>query len=284
MSTYTHRYVEVLREKIDGYRWKFEKLPDPETVVGKVYKINEHNLPEGIHRYYESVKETNDTPARWVGKDRVDSVWTPIRWYFEKSDIDQGENPYEEQWEAKRNDFRAEDKFGRKLHLQEGLMWCNNGGHIRDDYVGRGWGDTVFQERGFPDGVSDAVKKDIEDDYHYGVTYVTLSEWEKLYDKEYEKFVSEVKKRFRDEKLDEVLERLNILLYDKTLDKKYAAKKKTKEDDDLMWEDSVDYMFEEELWRLYNIRMEIDRCEFIVEELGNCYEGGDKVRIIYYLA
>ena len=142
----------------------------------------------------------------------------------------------------------------------------------------------MFQDRGLPDDVSELVKKDIESDYHYGMTYVLLSEWESLFEKEQEKFVSEVKKRFRDEKLDLVLERVNALLYAQTGAKQYAPKKKKKEDEELDWEESVDYMFEEEIWRLYLIRMEIDRCEFITEYLADVMVSSDKIRIIYYLA
>ena len=283
MSTYTHRYVEIQREMIDGIRWKFEKLPDPETVVGKIYKISEYNLPEGIHRYYKSEKN-GEGKAEWVPLNSVEKKWFPVRWYFEKSGIDQGENTYEEQYEAQRNHFTCKDKFGRELHLQEQFFWCNNGGYIRDDYIGHGWGERVFQDRGLPDDVSELVKKDIESDYHYGMTYVLLSEWESLFEKEQEKFVSEVKKRFRDEKLDLVLERVNALLYAQTGAKQYAPKKKKKEDDDFEWEESVDYMFEEEIWRLYLIRMEIDRCEFITEYLADGLVSSDKIRIIYYLA
>ena len=90
MSTYTHRYIEIQREMIDGIRWKFERLPDPETVVGKIYKISEYNLPEGIHRYYKSEKN-GEGKAEWVPLENVEKKWVPVRWYFEKSDIDQGE-------------------------------------------------------------------------------------------------------------------------------------------------------------------------------------------------
>lgn len=301
MSTYTHRYVEIQREMIDGIRWKFEKLPDPETVVGKIYKISEYNLPEGIHRYYKSEKN-GEGKAEWVPLENVEKKWVPVRWYFEKSDIDQGENQYEEQYEAQRNHFKCKDRFGREIHLQEQFLWCNNGGFIRDDYIGHGWGERVFQDRGLPDDVSELVKKDIESDYHYGMTYVLLSEWEKLFEKEQEKFVSEVKKRFRDEKIEDVMDKLDELANgnrriievlskikaDVTIDwedaVKIPKKKKKKEDDDFEWEESVDYMFEEEIWRLYLIRMEIDRCEFITEYLADGIVSSDKIRIIYYLA
>ena len=285
MSTYTHRYVEVLLEQIDGVRWKYENLPDPETVVGKIYKISEYNLPENVHRYYTSVKE-GDGPARWEGKDTVEKKWTLVKWYSNRPEIDEGNNPYEEKYEALRNHFKCDDRFGKSLHLQEGIMWCNNGGHIRDDYIGNGWGESTFKDRGLPADVSEEVKKDIESDYHYGMTYVLLSEWETVFDAEMKKFVAEVKKRFRDEKLDTVLERVNALLYAQTGAKQYAPKKKkTDEDDeDYMWEDSIDYMFEEEIWKLFNIQMEIDRCEFIVEDIFGSYASNDKIRIIYYLA
>ena len=285
MSTYTHRYVEVLLEQIDGVRWKYENLPDPETVVGKIYKISEYNLPENVHRYYTSVKE-GDGPARWEGKDTVEKKWTLVKWYSNRPEIDEGNNPYEEKYEAQRNHFKCEDRFGKPLHLQEGIMWCNNGGHIRDDYIGNGWGESTFKDRGLPADVSEEVKKDIESDYHYGMTYVLLSEWETVFDAEMKKFVAEVKKRFRDEKLDTVLERVNALLYAQTGAKQYAPKKKKndEDDEDYMWEDSIDYMFEEEIWKLFNIQMEIDRCEFIVEDIFGSYASNDKIRIIYYLA
>lgn len=301
MSTYTHRYVEIQREMIDGVRWKFEKLPDPETVVGKIYKISEYNLPENVHRYYTSVKE-GDGPARWEGKDTVEKKWTLVKWYSNRPEIDEGNNPYEEKYEALRNHFKCDDRFGKPLHLQEGIMWCNNGGHIRDDYIGNGWGESTFKDRGLPADVSEEVKKDIESDYHYGMTYVLLSEWETVFDAEMKKFVAEVKKRFRDEKLDKVMAKLDdILKYSirssnilskmqdssaETVNEPHSRrrKKNTENDEDYMWEDSIDYMFEEEIWKLFNIQMEIDRCEFIVEDIFGSYASNDKIRIIYYLA
>ena len=302
MSTYTHRYVEILHEQINGYRWNFERLPDPEEHVGEIYKINEYNLPEGVSRYYESVKETNDTPAHWDPRESVKTKWEPVKWYFEKRKIDNG-GPYpgEEKFEESVNRFEAVDKFGKKHLLQEDFMWCNNGGYIRNDYIGRNIGNRVFQDRGLPSDVSPEVKKDVESDYHYGMTYVLLSEWEKLFETELESFAKEVKKRFRDEKIDKILEKLDsIFRYSKrmidVLDEMrhklsdplpdFKEKKKTKKDkeEDEWWEDSVEYMFEEEIFRLFNIREEIDRCEFICENLGDCFPSSDKVRIIYYLA
>lgn len=301
MSTYTHRYVEVLRDQIDGVRWKYDGLPDPETVVGKIYKISEYELPEGIHRYYTSVKH-GDSPAQWEGKDANEKKWTLLRWFSDRPEIDKGNDPYDEKYEEQINRFICSDKFGRPLRLQEGILWCNNGGHIRDDYVGNGWGDCVFKGRGLPSDVSEEVKKDIESDYHYGMTYVTLAEWDKMFDSELGKFVAEVKKRFRDEKLDKVMAKLDdILKYSirssnilskmqdgsaETVKEPHSRRrnKNTEEGDDFMWEDSIDYMFEEEIWKLFNIQTEIDRCEFIVEDVCGLYTDRENVRIIYYLA
>lgn len=301
MSTYTHRYVEVLQDQIDGIRWKYEGLPDPETVVGKTYKISEYNLPEGIHRYYTSTKNGNEA-ARWVGKDTNDKKWELLRWFSDRKKIDAGSSPYDEKYEGQINKFDCADKFGKPLHLLEGLLWCNNGGHIRDDYVGNGWGKCAFKDRGLPTDVSDEVKKDIESDYHYGMTYVTLAEWDKMFESELDKFVAEVKKRFRDEKLDKVTGKLDeILKYNRKsvnlllkmqncpiecgAEPKNGTRRKKKEDDeDYMWEDSIDYMFEEEIWKLFNIQDEINRCEFIVEDVCGLFADRENVRIVYYLA
>ena len=296
MSTYTHRYVEVLIDQIDGIRWKYKDLPDPETVVGKIYKISEYNRPEGVYKYYTSVKH-GDSPAQWEGKDTNEKKWTLMRWFSDRPETDKNED-----YEAQLNRFNCSDKFGRHLHMLESIMWCNNGGHIRDDFIGNGWGDCVFKGRGIPSDVSEEVKKDIESDYHYGMTYVTLAEWDKMFESELSKFVAEVKKRFRDEKLDKVMTKLDdILKYSirssnilskmqdgsaETVKEPHSRrrKKNTEEGDDFMWEDSIDYMFEEEIWKLFNIQTEIDRCEFIVEDVCGLYTDRENVRIIYYLA
>lgn len=286
MSTYTHRYIEVRREKIDGCAWKFKNLPNPAEHKGEVFKITEYNRPDNVSPFYKAEEVCSDkkgsTVVLWVPLDKVDSEWVPVKWYsyLPKNKVLANTDPY---FKPKYN--VAKDAEGNEFFIQEHLLWANNGGAVRDDYISSsGWSKSKFSGRGLPGDVSDEVKNDILSDYHYDITWVTLSEWEEAFDAAKDKFQRELEKRFEKQSKDEISRKLdNILNTLKNPDYKPRRVKKSTDDDDYYFEDTVEYMFDEEIWTLFVLQMEIDRTEFILEEFGDWWTSQD-VRIIYYLA
>lgn len=277
-------------------------MPNPNEHLGECYKINDYKLPEGVHRYYESVLDPLSGRAKWQGRDTVDMRWEPITWFVEKRKIDQ-DVANADTLDELENKFSTTDKYGKERILKQRILWANCGGYIRDDYIGKNiGGEAFFQNRGLPVDVSPEIKKDIESDYHYGETYVLLSEWEALLNAEWEKFVNKVKERFKDEKIEDILLKISDLFKLNAemakclqrIESKSEAeptpiairkrRKSSKNKYDDYYEDSLDYLFDEEIHRIFQIREEIDRCDFIVNELGESFADSKKIRIIYYLA
>lgn len=278
MSTYTNRYIEVRREKIDGAVWSYDDLPQPSARIGQVYKINMYQLPEGVARYYRAV--TGGDAVAWVPLEKVETEWVPVKWfsYLPKNSVMDNKDPYykpEYHIATNRND-------GGEFFIQEHMLWYDNGGVIRDEYVSdRGWEAGPFIGRGLPEDISEDVRKDIEaTGYAYSKTWVTLEEWENALDEAEKDFMHKVRERFTNEGLDEVAKKLDEVLSLLKPGYKKPRKKRGEED----YEDSIDYIFEEWLSKLYQISHEIERIEFIVNEFypGYCKSGRD-VRVIYYL-
>ena len=278
MSTYTHRYIEVLIECIDGQVWRKTELPDPSKHVGEVWRIGNHEKDEpGYYRAKEGPGLTfDDSVYSWESVHKVETKWVPVKWYgvIPKSRTED-KDPY--------SDIKyvvAKDKDGKNIYLEENILWANNGGYVRDEYIGSR---SAISNRGIPEDASDEVKKDIcKESYAYDITWATLSEWETLFETAKEKFIRGVEERFAkmtkeeiSRKLDEILERLKDLYH--------TPEKKDEETYIPEYEDTIEYMFDDEIWELFNIRMEIDRTEFILEQFDNNYRRLN-ARIIYYLA
>ena len=279
MSTYTYRYVEIRREMIDGSVWKFSDLPDPNEHRGEIYRINEYNRPEGISHYYKSI-QVSDASFGWNPVEKVEKKWVPVKWYsyLPKNRVLDNKDP-----NFNPKYVTAKDANGKEFYLQEHLYWCNNGGHIRDDYISSSSFERhVFAKRGLPNDVSDEVKEDIGSDYAYDQTWVKFTEWEYAFDNALKNFVAKVKERFNNATLDEINRKLDDI-FKAVKDPNYKPKKKKSEDDEEYYEDTLEYLFEEDIWELFHIREEMERIEFIAEDFGDTFANND-VRVIYYLA
>ena len=135
--------------------------------------------------------------------------------------------------------------------------------------------------------MSEDLKKEFSKDmsYTWSHTYITLSEWSKIFDSELERFRKKVTERIMKGELTKIDEKLNLLLI-KSKDPFYEPpkkkKKKDEEDESLYYEESLDYLWDEEFWDLMMIRNEINRAHALTEHFG--YHTGEEIRIIYYLS
>ena len=286
MSTYTHRYIEVEIECIDGSVWNKENLPSASKHEGEVWKVANHRNHPDVSPYYVA-RETpgitfDESTYVWTPVEKVEKKWVPVKWYgiIPKNKVLENHDPY-----YKPKTVVAKDENGKEFFLEENILWANNGGYIRDEYIAsRGLSGHKFASRGLPSDVSEEVKKDIEsDEYHYDVTWVDLDEWEVAFDAAKDNFVKKVQLSF--EKMDrmEISEKLDTILATMKDPNYKPRKKKKKEEDDYYYEDTIEYLFEEDIWELFNIQMEINRTEFIKEQFDNNYTVLG-TRIIYYLA
>lgn len=286
MSTYTHRYIEVEIECIDGSVWNKENLPSASKHEGEVWKVtNYRNHPE-VSPYYVAKEAPgitfDESTYIWKPLDKVEKKWVPVKWYgfLPKNKVLENHDPY-----YKPKYVVAKDGNGKEMFLEENLLWCNNGGFVRDDYISsHGLSSHKFANRGLPSDVSEEVKADIESEkYNYDKTWVDLDEWEVAFEAAKEKFMKNVQLKFEKMNKKDISDKLDTILAT-IKDPNYKPKKKKKEEDeDYYYEDTIEYLFEEDIWELFNIQMEIDRTEFIVEQFDNHYSHFG-TRIIYYLA
>ena len=281
MSTYTHRYIEILAEQIDGSVWKVSDLPPAEEHEGEIFKINGYNRPSDVAPYYIAKEKPgltfDESVYVWEARTNVEKKWVPVKWYsvLNKNKVLLNKDP---NWKPK----YVVTKDG--MFLQENFLWANNGGCVRDDYIStRCWKESKVSGRGLPVDVSEEIESDIVSDYHYDMTWVTVSEWEEILEARKKEFESEVYKRYAKEDKREVMAKLDEI-FKAIKDPNYTPKKKKKSDEDVTdWEETVEYLFEEEIWDLFVIQMEIDRTEFILQEFADSYAYSE-ARIIYYLA
>ena len=284
MSTYTYRYIEVLAEQIDGSVWRKSDLPPASEHEGEVFKINEYNRPEDVAPYYKAVERPgltfDESVYVWEPVEKVEKKWVPVKWYsvLNKNRVLLNKDPY---WKPK---YLTSSCGTHQTLLEEHICWENNGGCVRDDYIStRSWKDSKVSGRGLPSDVSEEVKNDVKSDYHYDMTWVTVSEWEEIFEARKKEFETEVYKRYAKEDKREVMAKLEDI-FKAIKNPNYTPKKKKKSDGDyLEWEETVEYLFEEDIWDLFTLRMEITRTEFILEEFAGAYSYSES-RIIYYLA
>jgi hypothetical protein len=113
---------------------------------------------------------------------------------------------------------------------------------------------------------------------------VTLDEWETAFETAKKAFEAKVRERYADEMREDVMQKLDVI-YKTIKDPAYTPKKsrKKKDDEECCYEDTVEYLFEEDICQLFHIQTEIDRIHFIVDDINDdfCVKG---TRVIYYLA
>lgn len=256
MSIYTYRLTEIKYEDIVSSVWKKKELDELKPTVGDVYKVNSPENDEYPYYKFMGYKEDGIT-KNWEGQHSVTYHWEPVFWFTPSQKV-----------------------------FSKNYMWCNNGGEIRDTFIGRSWGEDEYgiKERGFPSDMSSEIREYLNEygKDTYSHTWVLLSEWENIFDMEAEKFLAKVKSKFKDDKLDEINEKIETiisLIKEETITKK----KKKKSEEFEYYEDTLEYLFEEEIWKLYSIREEISKIRFLSEEIMNNFKE-ENVRIIYYLA
>ena len=277
MSQYTTRILEVRVSTSKGTSYKYENLVERYKDIAKegdYFVLYENFKPQTIKYVNGEFVRTNE---------KIPKVWKLVKFYSNYdvknrivSDSD-GEHP-----------IFASDGIVNGEKVSSSVEWCNNGGYIRDNYIStNGWESQSFTGRGIPSDISEEAAKlmapEKDDlfgcDYKHSRTWVTLSEWEELYNKKFEEFRRKISELYSSKNADSINKKLNIVLNRLGVE--------TKEFNNEYYDEGEqeEYVWGELFEELRTIGDEISRNVALAEQfLDGVYVDYDDVRILYYIS
>ena len=277
MSQYTTRILEVRVSTSKGTSYKYENLVERYKDIAKegdYFVLYENFKPQTIKYVNGEFIKTNE---------KIPKVWKLVKFYSNydvKNRIvldSDGEHP-----------IFASDGVVNGEKVSSSAEWCNNGGYIRDNYIStNGWESQSFTGRGVPSDISEEAAKLMapEKDDLFGCdckhsrTWVTLSEWEELYNKKFEEFKRKISELYSSKNADSINKKLNIVLNRLGVE--------TKEFNNEYYDEGEqeEYIWGELFEELRTIGDEISRNVALAEQfLDGVYVDYDDVRILYYIS
>lgn len=276
MSKYTTRIIEVKVSTSKGTSYKYENLVERYKDIAKegdYFTLYEKFKPQ-------TVKYVNGEFVRT--DEKIPDTWKLVKFY---SDYDvknriisdsEGEHPI----------FNSCGEInGEKVSCS--TEWVNNGGYIRDNYISiNGWDKQPFTGRGIPSDISDEAAKLMapEPDTFFGGdlkhsrTWVTLSEWEDLYNKKLEVFKRKLSELYSSKNNDSINKKLNLVL------NHLGVETEELKDEEYYDEgEQEEYIWEELFYELRDIENEITRNVTLAEQFLDGYVDYDNIRILYYI-
>ena len=277
MSQYTTRILEVRISTSKGTSYKYENLVERYKDIAKegdYFVLYENFKPQTIKYVNGEFVRTNE---------KIPKVWKLVKFYSNYdvknrivSDSD-GEHP-----------MFAPDGVVNGEKVSSSIEWDNNGGYIRDNYIStNGWDSQPFTGRGIPSDISEEAAKLMapEKDVLFGCdckhsrTWVTLAEWEELYNKKFKEFKHEIFKFYSSKNADSINKKLNIVL------NKLGVETEEFENENYDEGEQEEYIWGELFEELTAIGDEISRNVALAEQfLNGVYVGSDDVRILYYIS
>ena len=277
MSQYTTRILEVRVSTSKGTSYKYENLVERYKDIAKegdYFVLYENFKPQTIKYVNGEFVRTNE---------KIPKVWKLVKFYSNYdvknrivSDSD-GEHPLFEP-----------DSVVNGEKVSSSVEWDNNGGYIRDNYIStNGWDSQPFTGRGIPSDISEEAAKLMapEKDVLFGCdckhsrTWVTLAEWEELYNKKLEEFKRKVFELYSSKNAYSINKKLNIVLNKLGVE---TEEFKTEHYDE---GEQEEYIWEELFEELRAIDDEISRNEALAEQFLNyAYIDYNDVRILYYIS
>lgn len=277
MSQYTTRILEVRVSTSKGTSYKYENLVERYKDIAKegdYFVLYENFKPQTIKYVNGEFVRTNE---------KIPKVWKLVKFYSNYdvkniivSDLD-GEHP-----------TFVSDGIVNGEKVSSSVEWCNNGGYIRDNYIStNGWESQSFTGRGIPSDISEEAAKLMapEKDDLFGCdckhsrTWVTLSEWEELYNKKFEEFRRKISELYSSKNADSINKKLNIVLNRLGVE--------TKESNNEYYDEGEqeEYIWGELFEELRTIGDEISRNVALAKQfLDGVYVDYDDVRILYYIS
>ena len=277
MSQYTTRIIEVRVSTSKGTSYKYENLVERYKDIAKegdYFVLYENFKPQTIKYVNGEFVRTNE---------KIPKVWKLVKFYSNYdvknrivSDSD-GEHP-----------MFAPDGVVNGEKVSSSVEWDNNGGYIRDNYIStNGWDSQPFTGRGIPSDISEEAAKLMapEKDVLFGCdckhsrTWVTLAEWEELYNKKFKEFKHEIFKFYSSKNADSINKKLNIVL------NKLGVETEEFENKNYDEGEQEEYIWGELFEELTAIGDEISRNVALAEQfLNGVYVGSDDIRILYYIS
>ena len=277
MSQYTTRILEVRVSTSKGTSYKYENLVERYKDIAKegdYFVLYENFKPQTIKYVNGEFVRTNE---------KIPKVWKLVKFYSNYdvkniivSDSD-GEHP-----------TFVSDGIVNGEKVSSSVEWCNNGGYIRDNYIStNGWESQSFTGRGIPSDISEEAAKlmapEKDDlfgcDYKHSRTWVTLSEWEELYNKKFEEFKRKISELYSSTNADSINKKLNIVLNRLGVETEEFKNEYYDEGE------QEEYIWEELFEELRAIDDEISRNVALAEQfLDGVYVDYDDVRILYYIS
>ena len=277
MSQYTTRILEVRVSTSKGTSYKYENLVERYKDIAKegdYFVLYENFKPQTIKYVNGEFVRTNE---------KIPKVWKLVKFYsnYDVKNIivsySDGEHP-----------IFASDGIVNGEKVSSSVEWCNNGGYIRDNYIStNGWESQSFTGRGIPSDISEEAAKLMAPekdelfgcDYKHSRTWVTLSEWEELYNKKFEEFKRKISELYSSKNADSINKKLNIVLNRLGVE--------TKEFNNEYYDEGEqeEYVWGELFEELRTIGDEISRNVALAEQfLDGVYVDYDDVRILYYIS
>ena len=277
MSQYTTRILEVRVSTSKGTSYKYENLVERYKDIAKegdYFVLYENFKPQTIKYVNGEFVRTNE---------KIPKVWKLVKFYSNYdvknrivSDSD-GEHP-----------IFVSDGIVNGEKVSSSVEWCNNGGYIRDNYIStNGWESQSFTGRGIPSDISEEAAKLMAPekdelfgcDYKHSRTWVTLSEWEELYNKKFEEFKRKISELYSSKNADSINKKLNIVLNRLGVETEESKNEYYDEGE------QEEYIWEELFEELRAIDDEISRNMALAEQfLDGVYVDYDDVRILYYIS
>ena len=277
MSQYTTRILEVRVSTSKGTSYKYENLVERYKDIAKegdYFVLYENFKPQTIKYVNGEFVRTNE---------KIPKVWKLVKFYSNYdvknrivSDSD-GEHP-----------TFASDGIVNGEKVSSSVEWCNNGGYIRDNYIStNGWESQSFTGRGVPSDISEEAAKLMAPekndlfgcDCKHSRTWVTLSEWEELYNKKFEEFRRKISELYSSKNADSINKKLNIVLNRLGVETEEFKNEYYDEGE------QEEYIWEELFEELRAIDDEISRNVALAEQfLDGVYVDYDDVRILYYIS
>ena len=277
MSQYTTRILEVRISTSKGTSYKYENLVERYKDIAKegdYFVLYENFKPQTIKYVNGEFVRTNE---------KIPKVWKLVKFYSNYdvknrivSDSD-GEHP-----------IFVSDGIVNGEKVSSSVEWCNNGGYIRDNYIStNGWESQSFTGRGIPSDISEEASKLMAPekdelfgyDYKHSRTWVTLSEWEELYNKKFEEFKRKISELHSSKNADSINKKLNIVLNRLGVETEESKNEYYDEGE------QEEYIWEELFEELRAIDDEISRNVALAEQfLDGVYVDYDDVRILYYIS
>lgn len=277
MSQYTTRILEVRVSTSKGTSYKYENLVERYKDIAKegdYFVLYENFKPQTIKYVNGEFVRTNE---------KIPKVWKLVKFYSNYdvknrivSDSD-GEHP-----------IFVSDGIVNGEKVSSSVEWCNNGGYIRDNYIStNGWESQSFTGRGIPSDISEEAAKLMAPekdelfgcDYKHSRTWVTLSEWEELYNKKFEEFKRKISELYSSKNADSINKKLNIVLNRLGVETEESKNEYYDEGE------QEEYIWEELFEELRAIDDEISRNVALAEQfLDGVYVDYDDVRILYYIS